>query len=132
MDWGSIILALIGSGVISTIITAIFDMVRQKREQKAKEREQESKTDTIDIDNFHKLIEEERQERALMRKEHAEYKKEVSERVAEVKEEMEKMREERNRMTAAILQGYACKLPDKPENCPVIRAYKECENCPKN
>lgn len=131
MDWGSIILALIGSGVISTIITAIFDMVRQKREQKAKEREQESKTDTIDIDNFHKLIEEERQERALMRKEHAEYKKEVSERVAEVKEEMEKMREERNRMTAAILQGYACKLPDKPENCPVIRAYKECENCPK-
>lgn len=132
MDWGSIILALIGSGVISTIITAIFDMVRQKREQKAKEREQESKTDTIDIDNFHKLIEEERQERALMRKEHAEYKKEVSERVAEVKEEMEKMREERNHMTAAILQGYACKLPDKPENCPVIRAYKECENCPKN
>lgn len=131
MDWGSIILALIGSGVVSTIVTAIFDSIRQKREQKAKEREQESKTDTIDIENFHKLIEEERKERELMRREHAEYKKEVADRVAEVKKEMEEMREERNHMTAAILQGYTCKLPETADDCPVIRMYKDCKNCPK-
>ena len=131
MDWGSIILALIGSGVVSTIVTAIFDSIRQKREQKAKEREQESRTDTIDIENFHKLIEEERKERELMLREHAEYKKEVADRVAEVKREMEEMREERNHMTAAILQGYTCKLPKTADDCPVIRMYKDCKNCPK-
>lgn len=141
MDWGSIILALIGSGVISTIVTAIFDLVRQKREQRAKERERESKTDTIDIDNFHKLIEEEREERALLRKEYSEYKEEVNKRVAEVKEEMrqereemrrerEEMRQENNDMMSAILQGYRCRLPAKPDDCPVIKRFKECANCP--
>lgn len=132
MDWGSIIIAVIGSGVLSTIISAIFDSIRQKREQKAKKREQESKTDTIDIDNFHKLIEEERRERELMRKEHREYKEEVALRVDEVKKEMLEMRKEREDMISAILQGYACKLPEKPDACPVLRRFKECQNCNMN
>ena len=131
MDWGNIILTVISSGVISTIITAAFDAARQKREQKAMAHEQESKADTIDIENFHKLIEEEREERRVMREEHAAYKREVAERVDKVKREIEEMREERNRMVSAILQGYACKLPAKIDDCPVIRMYKECENCPK-
>lgn len=131
MDWGSIILALIGSGVVSTIVTAIFDSIRQKREQKAKEREQESKTDTIDIDNFHKLIEEEREERKLMREEHEEYKKSVNKRISEVKAEFDEMRQENNDMMSAILQGYRCQLPETPDDCPVIKRFKECKNCPK-
>ena len=53
-----------------------------------------SNRDTIDISNFHSLIEEERRERELLRKEHYQYKEEVNKKIASVKKEFEALKED--------------------------------------
>lgn len=88
-----------------------------------------SNKETIDIQNFHSLIEEERREREILRTEYREYKEEVNERVAEVKKEVEAIKEERNSFLMAIYQGFRCPLPPTTDQCPVIKAFKECDFC---
>lgn len=87
------------------------------------------KKDTIEISNFHSLIEEERREREILRKEYHEYKVDVNNKVAEVKKEVEAIKEERNNFLMAIYQGFRCPLPETTEKCPVIKAFKECGLC---
>lgn len=87
------------------------------------------KKDSMEIENFHSLIEEERREREILRTEYREYKEEVNVKVAEVKKEVEAIKEERNNFLMAIYQGFRCPLPETTEKCPVIKAFKECGLC---
>lgn len=84
-----------------------------------------SNKDTIDISNFHSLIEEERKERELLRKEHYQYKEEVNKKIASVKKEFEALKEDNQKKERAILQAYRCTLPKKLLDCPVIRMFQE-------
>lgn len=88
-----------------------------------------AKKDTLEISNFHSLIEEERREREILREEYHDYKVEVNNKVAEVKKEVEAIKEERNNFLMAIYQGFRCPLPKTTEDCPVIKAFKECDFC---
>jgi hypothetical protein len=91
-----------------------------------------SNKDTIDISNFHSLIEEERRERELLRKEHYQYKEEVNKKIASVKKEFEALKEDNQKKERAILQAYRCTLPKKLMDCPVIRMFQEgcaCIDC---
>lgn len=90
-----------------------------------------SKKDTIDIQNFHELIEEERKERALLSEEYRQYKDEVNTKVEQVKKDFEKLREENQMMLSAIYQAYRCRFPDDIYDCPVINMFnqKKCNKC---
>lgn len=88
-----------------------------------------SNKDTIDINNFHSLIEEERRERELLRKEYYQYKEEVNKKIASVKREFDALKEENQKKERAILQAYRCPLPKKLLDCPVIRMFQEECSC---
>jgi spermidine/putrescine-binding protein len=88
-----------------------------------------SKKDTIDISNFHCLIEEERKEREILKEEYKEYKIAVNEKVESVKRSFEELKQENQKMVTAILQAYRCKLPERIKDCPVIRAFNEKNEC---
>ena len=88
-----------------------------------------SQKNTIDISNFHSLIEEERTERDLIRQEFREYKEEVEHKVTEVKKAFAKLEADNTKLTTAILRAYRCKYPEKAEDCPVIKAYQKENKC---
>lgn len=91
-----------------------------------------SKKDTIDISNFHSLIEEERTERKNLANEYHEYKAVVEEKVLSVKKEFEELRQTNQKMLMSIYQAYRCRLPARMHDCPVIAAYNNdcaCDVC---
>lgn len=95
-----------------------------------------SNKDTIDISNLSSIIEEERKERQFLREEYEEYKKQVDERIAMFKNEFAKMqkendrfREESRQRLSAIYRAYKCKFPEKVEDCPVLKSFKELKEC---
>lgn len=94
-----------------------------------------SNKDTIDISNFHSLIEEERTERENLRREYKEYKEQVDKKVEQFKNQFEELRNDNQKQLASIYQGYRCTLPKKLSDCPVIRMFHEhclCEGCDDN
>lgn len=92
-----------------------------------------SKKDTIDIQNFHALLEEERKERNILADEHKAYKEEVDKKVAQVKKDFEDLRSENQRMLRAIYQAYRCRFPEDIDDCPVISMFNHdgttCRTC---
>lgn len=124
MAWYEIVGLLLGGvGGVTGIVSGFITMYNAK-----------SNKDTIDISNFHSLIEEERTERKELTREYHEYKAIVEKKVNEVKKEFELLREENQRMLKSIYQGYRCKLPEKLSDCPVIKMFTEsgsCEDCVK-
>lgn len=124
MEWYNILVLILGGfGGISGIVGGVVTMYNAK-----------SNKDTIDISNFHSLIEDERTERTLLAKEYHDYKKVVDIRVAEVKKEFELLKEENQKMLRSIYQAYRCKLPPKISDCPVIKMFTDetmCDECSK-
>lgn len=133
MDWTAIIVAVVSSG----IITSVLNYIKDRRVHKSQEHEQEAKADGVDITNLVTLINEERTERQNLRKEYDDYKNSVDERIIMFKAEFDKLRKENEdwkrengRQLAAIYQAWRCRLPAKLEECPVIRAFQEgCREC---
>jgi uncharacterized membrane protein (DUF106 family) len=82
-----------------------------------------SNKDTIDISNFQRLIEEEREERRLLKEEYKEYKETVERKVEKVKADVEKMQKDNKKMITSIFQAYKCKLPEKIQDCPVVKFF---------
>lgn len=124
MEWYNILVLILGGfGGISGIVGGVVTMYNAK-----------SNKDTIDISNFHSLIEDERTERTLLAKEYHDYKNVVDIRVAEVKKEFELLKEENQKMLRSIYQAYRCKLPPKMSDCPVIKMFTDetmCDECSK-
>lgn len=137
MDWTAIIVAVVSSGVITSVLTVVLNYIKDRKTQKFQEHEQEAKADSVDITNLVALINEERQERLVLRKEYDEYKQSVDKRIVMFKGEFDKLREENEtwkkengRQLAAIYQAWRCRLPAKLDECPVIMAFKEgCKDC---
>jgi hypothetical protein len=82
-----------------------------------------SNKDTIDISNFQRLIEEEREERRILKEEYKEYKESVDRKVEKVKIDFEKLQKDNKKMITSIFQAYKCKLPEKINDCPVIKLF---------
>lgn len=82
-----------------------------------------SNKDTIDISNFQRLIEEEREERRILKEEYKEYKESVDRKVEKVKVDFEKLQKDNKKMITSIFQAYKCKLPEKIQDCPVVRFF---------
>ena len=120
MEWYNVIVVILGAlGGIGGVISLYHA---------------KSNKDTIDISNFHSLIEEERSERKNLIEEYHSYKNLVDKKVSSVKEEFESLKQENQRMLKSIYQAYRCKLPEKLHECPVIKAFeegRECDDCIK-
>lgn len=118
MEWYNIVVLIVGAFGGVTGFISLYNAKSNK--------------DTIDISNFHSLIEEERTERKELIKEYHEYRAAVEHKVDSVKKEFEELKRENQKMLKSIYQGYRCKLPQKLLDCPVIRMFTEgcsCEDC---
>lgn len=118
MNWYDIIVILFGAVGGTTGLISLYHA--------------KSKKDTIDISNFHSLLEEERTERKNLSQEYHEYKGIVERKVENVKKEFDELRHENQKMLKSIYQAYRCKLPERLHDCPVIRAFNNngtCEYC---
>ena len=109
MEWYNIIVLL-----LSTVggVGGLISMYHAK-----------SNKDTIDISNFQRLIEEEREERRLLKEEYRGYKETVERKVEKVKADVEKMQRDNQSMITSIYQAYKCKFPQKLHDCPVVKMF---------
>lgn len=119
MEWYNILSIVLGSvGGVGGLTTAFIAFYNAKANK-----------DTIEIDNYHKLLEEERVERELVRKEFKEYKEEVAKYKQFFKEKYDALQEKNNKLEDAINQGFKCPLIEKASDCIIIRAVEECKEC---
>lgn len=120
MNWVELVVMILGAIGGTTGIISIYHA--------------KSKKDTIDISNFHSLIEEERAERKNLLQEYHAYKNEVNDKVLSVKNDFEEMKQENQKMLKSIYQAYRCTLPEKMSECPVIQMFQDncaCAECLK-
>ena len=109
MEWYNIIVLLLGTvGGVGGLISVYHA---------------KSNKDTIDISNFQRLIEEEREERRLLKEEYRGYKETVERKVEKVKADVEKMQRDNQSMITSIYQAYKCKFPQKLHDCPVVKMF---------
>lgn len=122
MEWYNIISIVLGSGGVVTAFISLYTV--------------KSKKDTIDIQNYHSLLEEERAERESVRKEFKEYKEEVQHYKQFFKNKYDRLQEKNDRLEDAIHLGYKCPLIKNSKDCVIIRTVEEdeiekndCEEC---
>ena len=121
MEWYNILSIVLGSvGGIGGITTAIIAVYNAKPNK-----------DKIDIENYHSLLTEEREERELVRKEFREYKEEVAKYKQFFKEKYDALQKHNDKLEDAINLGYKCPLIEKASDCIIIRTVEECKECEK-
>lgn len=118
MNWTEI-LGLIGGGAgIVALIKVGIDVYNARPNR-----------DKLEVDVLNAVIERLNKELELKAKEFDDYKRQVNERVSEVKQEVLAERKENANFRMAIYQAYRCKLPQTPNECPVIAAFESSERC---
>lgn len=118
MNWTEI-LGLIGGGAgIVALIKVGIDVYNARPNR-----------DKLEVDVLNAVIERLNKELELKAKEFDDYKRQVNDRVAEVKQEVLAERKENANFRMAIYQAYRCKLPQTPNECPVIAAFEAGERC---
>ena len=121
MEWYNILSIILGSvGGIGGITTAIIAVYNAKPNK-----------DKIDIENYHSLLAEEREERELVRKEFKEYKEEVAKYKQFFKEKFDALQKHNDKLEDAINLGYKCPLIKEASDCVIIRQVEviECNKC---
>jgi hypothetical protein len=121
MEWYNILSIVLGSvGGIGGITTAIIAIYNAKPNK-----------DKIDIENYHSLLAEEREERELVRKEFKEYKEEVAKYKQFFKEKYDALQTRNEKLEDAINLGYKCPLIKEASDCVIIRQVEviECNKC---
>ena len=121
MEWYNILSIVLGSvGGIGGITTAIIAVYNAKPNK-----------DRIDIENYHSLLTEEREERELVRKEFKEYKEEVAKYKQFFKEKFDALQKHNDKLEDAINLGYKCPLIKEASDCVIIRQVEviECNKC---
>lgn len=120
MDWTTILVAIIGSGVLSTILGAIIN----KRERK-------SKNDGIDISNLQSIVQTLASRVDAVEKKADEDREKAHGYITELREEIVSLRKQVNTLERVTTQAYRCKYPDNIQDCPVVKAYeaKHCDAC---
>jgi peptidoglycan hydrolase CwlO-like protein len=120
MDWTTILVAVIGSGVLSTILGAIIN-----------KRERDSKNDGIDISNLQALVQTLAGRVDAVEKKADEDREKAHGYITELREEIIALRNQVNTLERVTTQAYRCKYPDNIQDCPVVKAYeaKCCDAC---
>lgn len=109
-----------GLAGVTAFIKAFF-FVRQDGEAKT-------------IDNLKSIIEEVREQNAIIKEDFRQYRKDIDERVAFFKQKFAKLEEERNHLYNATSEASRCTYPPTIEDCPVIKHLRNaelCETCKK-
>lgn len=119
MEWYNILSIVLGGG-IGGVITAIIAIYNAKPNK-----------NKLDIENYHSLLEEEREERELVRKEFKEYKEEVAKYKQFFKEKFDALQKHNDKLEDAINLGYKCKFIKDANDCVIIRQVEviECNKC---
>jgi hypothetical protein len=89
---------------------------------------------SLEISNFHQLIEEERAQRESLKAEYESYRQIVNSKVDDIKQEVMQMREQNYKMTASIYSAFRCAYLEKVEDCIVYSNYHKlgCAGCTNN
>lgn len=87
------------------------------------------KKDSMEIDNFKKLFDEAQEERENIRKQHIDYMAQTDAKIDRLEKKID-FSDKRNAIKMrAINSAYRCKLPEKTEDCPVLKTLnKECDS----
>lgn len=115
MEWYNILIMILGgvggTGGIISIYTA------------------KAKKDSMEIDNFKKLFDEAQEERENIRKQHIDYMAQTDAKIDRLEKKID-FSDKRNAIKMrAINSAYRCKLPEKTEDCPVLKTLnKECDS----
>lgn len=89
---------------------------------------------SLEISNFHQLIEEERAQRESLKAEYESYRQIVNDKVDDIKKEVMQMREANYKMTASIYSAFRCAYLEKVEDCIVYSNFNKlgCQGCTNN
>ena len=89
---------------------------------------------SIEINNFHQLIEEERAQRESLKAEYESYRQIVNDKVDSIKQEVMQMREQNYKMQASIYSAFRCAYLEKVEDCIVYSNFNKlgCSGCANN
>lgn len=115
MEWYEIIITLIGlvggTGGFISLYTA------------------KAKKSSMEIDNCKKLFDEAQEERESIRQQHIDYMAQTDAKIDRLEKKIDHS-EKRNAINMrAINSAYRCNLPDKVENCPVLKTLsRESDN----
>lgn len=120
MDWTTIIISIIGSGVISTIVNAVIN--RHERTAKA---------DGIDISNLQSLVTTLANRLDVTEVKADRDREEAQKHIEHLGNEIGNLRSQINLLERVTTQAYRCRYPENIIDCPVVKAYeaKHCDEC---
>lgn len=80
-----------------------------------------AKKNSVEIDNFKKMFDEAQEERANIRQQHQDYMRQTDEKINRLEKKIEYSDKRNAIKMRAINSAYRCKLPEKTEDCPVLK-----------
>lgn len=115
MEWYEIIITLVslvgGTGGFISLYTA------------------KAKKSSMEIDNFKKLFDEAQEERESIRQQHIDYMAQTDAKIDRLEKKIDYSDKRNAIKMRAINSAYRCKLPDKVEDCPVLKTLnRESDN----
>lgn len=115
MEWYNIVITIVsligGTGGFISLYTA------------------KAKKDSMEIDNFKKMFDEAQEERSNIRKQHSEYMEKTDRKIDRLEGKIDYMEKRNAIKMRAINSAYRCKLPEKTEDCPVLKTLnQECDS----
>lgn len=120
MDWTQVIVAILGTGILTTVVNAIISR-----------KERASKNTSIDLQNLKGLIDLLTGKISELEGKMKSDRDETHTYITELRTEILTLRQQRDADTKAMLQAYRCKYPEDIKDCPVIKAQAEntCSGC---
>lgn len=115
MEWFNVFIALVsvlgGTGGFISLYTA------------------KAKKSSMEIENFKKLFDEAQEERENIRQQHQNYMQQTDAKIDRLERKIDYSDKRNAIKMRAINSAYRCKLPDKVEDCPVLKTLnKESDN----
>lgn len=121
MEWYKLLSIILGGGGFLSLVIGIYTARAKKT--------------TIEIENFKKLFDESQEERENIRKQHLDYMAQTDAKIDRLERKVDYMDKRNAIKMRAINSAYRCKLPEKTEDCPVLKTLSkesEVEQCNNN
>ena len=120
MDWTQVIVAIIGTGILTTVVNAIISR-----------KERASKNTGLELQNLKGLIDLLTDKISELESKQKSDREESHKYIGALREEILDLRRQRDADAKAMLQAYRCKYPEDIKDCPVIKAQAEntCSGC---
>lgn len=88
-----------------------------------------AKKNSVEIENFKKLFDEAQEERENIRQQHQDYMKQTDAKIDKLEKRIDYSDKRNAIKMRAINSAYRCKLPEKVDDCPVLKTLnKESDN----